>query len=209
MQVYQADIAEVATGLGVKSLKALQLNCLSHRLFSLKLLPPLCCTLKILLNTMPDSTADQTELTLDDELPTGPGAAFTFVYYFSTAAFITALVTAKTFGVSVTTPLPGEFALIGGVIGGTLGALFNRSKTLEVPISSKKKFLHQVNTALSQMGYVLKETQGSVMQYQRPNASRFFTGDIYLQQRDRTAIFVSRASNIRTLAKRLSQQGIK
>lgn len=153
----------------------------------------------------PDAAVQKPESALDAALPTGPGASFTFIYYFSTAAFITALVTAKTFGVGLTTGLPGEIALIGGAIGGTLGVLLNRSKTLEVPFTSKKKFRQQVNRALSTMRYALADTEGSIAVYQKPKASRFFAGDIYVQERDQSVVFVSRARNIRTLEKLLKQ----
>jgi hypothetical protein len=153
----------------------------------------------------PDSATDKTALTVEEELPTGPGAAFTFIYYFSTAAFITALVTAKTLGVGVTTGIPGEVALLGGAIGGALGVAFNRSKVLEVSFTSKKKFRQQMSRALSDMRYYLASSDGTISRYQKPNASRFFAGDIYVQERDQSMVFVSRAGNIRTLEKRLKQ----
>jgi len=153
----------------------------------------------------PDSAAEKNDLTIEEELPTGPGAAFTFIYYFSTAAFITALVTAKTLGVGLTTGIPGEVALMGGAIGGSLGVAFNRSKVLEVSFTSKKKFRQQMSRALSDMRYYLASSDGTIARYQRPNASRFFAGDIYVQEREKSMVFVSRARNIRTLEKRLKQ----
>lgn len=151
-----------------------------------------------------DSAEDKTKFTLDDELPTGPGAAFTFMYYFSTAAFITALVTAKTLGVGLATGLPGEVAILGGAIGGSLGVLFNRSRTLEIPFTSKKKFRQEMARVLSSMGYSLDHSEGPIAHYQKPNASRFFAGDIYVQERPKSMVFVSRARNIRTLEKRFN-----
>ena len=141
---------------------------------------------------------------LDEELPIGPGASFTFLYYFSTAAVITALFTARTLGVGIVTPLPTEFALAGGALGGALGVLFNRSSTLTIPVTSPKKFRQEVTRVLSGMGYSLHATEGSVSRYQKANASRFFAGDIYVQPRPDATVFVSRASNIRTLKRRLS-----
>ncbi|MEL6398168.1 MAG: hypothetical protein AAFR26_03670 [Cyanobacteria bacterium J06626_4] len=151
----------------------------------------------------PDSpiTADSS---LDEELPIGPGASFTFLYYFSTAAFITALFTARTLGVGIMTPLPVEFAVAGGAIGSALGVIFNRSSTLTIPVTSPKKFRQEVTRVLGEMGYSLQATEGSVSRYQKANASRFFAGDIYVQPRPDTTVFVSRASNIRTLKRRLS-----
>lgn len=137
------------------------------------------------------------------EVPTGPGASFTFIYYFSTAAFITALFTVKLFGVGLTTGLPGQFALIGGAVGGTLGVLFNRSRTLEVPFQSAKKFRQQLNNVLTDMGYAMQARDGQTLRYQKPNAARFFAGDIFVYEREKSVIIVSRASNIRTLTRRL------
>ncbi|MEL6764990.1 MAG: hypothetical protein AAFO87_15340, partial [Cyanobacteria bacterium J06607_6] len=103
----------------------------------------------------PDSpiTADSS---LDEELPIGPGASFTFLYYFSTAAFITALFTARTLGVGIMTPLPVEFAVAGGAIGSALGVIFNRSSTLTIPVTSPKKFRQEVTRVLGEMGYSLQ-----------------------------------------------------
>jgi hypothetical protein len=151
----------------------------------------------------PDAPTENPENVLDDTLPTGPGAAFTFIYYFSTAAFITALVAAKTFGVSLTTGLPGEIGLLGGAIGGTLGVVFNRSQTLEVPFTSKKQFRRQMHEAFTAMRYTLASREGCLSCYQKPKASRFFAGDIYVQERSSSMVFVSRAGNIRRLARLL------
>ena len=156
------------------------------------------------MSEIPDSTADKTDSALNEELPTGPGASFTFIYYFSTVAFIMALATAKTFGVGLATPLTGECALVGGAIGGTLGVLFNRSKTLEVSFTNKKTFRQQMNRAFADMRYSLESLEGTVARYQKPNASRFFAGDIYVQERDKSVIFVSRARNIRILERLLN-----
>ncbi|HEY9890005.1 MAG TPA: hypothetical protein V6D02_16485 [Candidatus Obscuribacterales bacterium] len=141
---------------------------------------------------------------LDEALPVGPGASFTFLYYFSTAAIITGLCAAKALGIGLTTGLTGEIALLGGGLGGGLGVLFNRSVTLTVPIVSKKKFQQQLDAVLTGMGYSLGATEGTIARYQKAKASRFFAGDIYVQQRDRTAVFISRASTIRTLKQRLN-----
>ncbi len=152
---------------------------------------------------IPDSPTPK-DLNLDDELPVGPGTSFTFLYYLVTAGVISWLFAARLFGVGLTTLLPAEIGLLGGGIAGLLGILFNRSQTLEVPFSSKKKFRQQLHDVMVGMGYALETTEGSVDRYQKPNASRFFAGDIFVQQRDQSAIFISRASNIRMLKRRLT-----
>lgn len=150
----------------------------------------------------PDSP-DNAALSLDDELPVGPGTSFTFLYYFVTAGVISWLFAARLFGVGLATPLPSEIGLFGGGIAGLLGIIFNRSQLLEVPFTSQKRFRQQLSDVLSGMGYTQTATEGSVTQYQKPNASRFFAGDIYVQQRPKSVVFVSRASNIRTIKRRL------
>lgn len=137
------------------------------------------------------------------ELPTGPGIAFTFIYYFSGAALITSLFTAKTLGVGFSSGITGEFALIGGSLTGLVAVFFNRTKTLEIPFTSRKTFLRQVETTLADMGYTLTETVDGISQYQRSPFQRWFSGDIYVQIRERSAALVSRAANVRALKKRL------
>lgn len=151
----------------------------------------------------PDSRND--DLSQENDLPIGPGASFTFLYYFVTAGVISWLFAARLFGVGLTTPIPSEIGLVGGGIAGLLGLLFNRSQILEVPFTSKKQFRQQLNDVMTGLGYAQAATEGSVTRYQKPNASRFFTGDIYMQQRKKSVVFVSRASNIRTLKRRLEK----
>ncbi|MEO1093516.1 MAG: hypothetical protein AAFX01_01285 [Cyanobacteria bacterium J06638_28] len=137
------------------------------------------------------------------ELPTGPGVAFTFIYYFSGASLIAALFTAKTLGVGFGNPITGEFALIGGSLAGLVAVFFNRTKTLEIPFTSRKTFLRELETTLAEMGYTLTETIDGISQYQRSPFQRWFSGDIYVQIREQSAALVSRAVNVRTLKKRL------
>ncbi|MEM6518884.1 MAG: hypothetical protein AAF722_06070 [Cyanobacteria bacterium P01_C01_bin.70] len=153
----------------------------------------------------PSDAPSPAELAWDKELPTGPGASFTFLYYLVTAGVITNLFTARLYGVSAVTLLPEVAGLAGGVIAGLLGIFFNRSQTLTVPFTSKKQFRRLLNDVMTSMGYALEETSGTVERYQKPNASRWFTGDIFVQQRDKAAVFVSRASNIRTVARQLKK----
>lgn len=155
--------------------------------------------------TKKPDTSEPTELTQDDDLPIGPGASFTFLYYFVTAGVIASLFTARLYGISLTAPLPEAAGLAGGAIAGLLGVFFNRSRSLEIAFTSKRKFRQQLNDLMAGMGYTLDETHGTVERYQKPNASRWFAGDILVQQKDKSAVFVSRASNIRTVAKNLEQ----
>ncbi|MGF1458033.1 MAG: hypothetical protein ACFBSG_03305 [Leptolyngbyaceae cyanobacterium] len=151
----------------------------------------------------PTPSAGITDADLDAALPEGPGASFTFLYYFLTAGTITGLFAARLFGVGLATPLPTEVAIAGGLTGGLLGVWFNRSQTLTIPFTHQKRFRQRLETTLQTMGYALDATEGTLSRYQKPNASRLFAGDIYVQWRSQSVVLVSRASNIRALAKRL------
>lgn len=136
-------------------------------------------------------------------MPRGPGAVFTFVYYFSGAALVTVLFTAKTLGVGFGTVITGELALLVGSLSGLLGVFYNRTKTLEIAVTKPKAFTRQMEAALADMGYTLAETIDDIAVYQRSSFSRLFTGDIYVQKQEGAVVLVSRAANIRTLEKRL------
>lgn len=157
----------------------------------------------------PDQSSDQTaELeaeTIDaaEALPQGPGALFTFVYYFSGASLITVLFTVKTLGVGFNAGITGPLALVLGALGGVAGVFFNQTKTLEMTVAKPKAFDRQLAETLTDMGYSLTETMDGVARYRRSPFSRLFSGDIYVQKQDSTVWVVSRAANIRTLSKRL------
>ncbi len=134
-------------------------------------------------------------------LPTGPGATFTFFYYFSGVALITALFTAETLGLGFSSRLSGQIGILGGAIAGLLGLHFNRTQTLTLTPPSPQALAQQLAAALSEMGYTCAETEGTVSLYQRSPWRRFFAGDIFLQQEAGTFTLVSRAANIRRLTR--------
>lgn len=138
------------------------------------------------------------------DLPQGPGVVFTFIYYFSGAALIAVLFTAKTLGVGFNAGVVGQAALLVGGVSGLLGTFYNRTKTLKIEVTQSKAFTRKLTETLMDMGYTLTETLEDVALYQRSGLAKFFAGNIYVQQQDSAVVFVSRAANIRTLAKRLS-----
>ena len=147
-------------------------------------------------------TSNQSPETPD--LPQGPGAAFTFIYYFSGAALIAVLFTSKTLGVGFNTGIVGQSALLVGGVSGLLGMFYNRTKTLKITVTQSKAFTRKLSETLTDMGYTLTETVDSIAMYQRSGLGKFLTGNIYVQKQDGAVVFASRAANIRTLAKRLS-----
>ncbi|MEL6383053.1 MAG: hypothetical protein AAFQ89_11500 [Cyanobacteria bacterium J06626_18] len=137
------------------------------------------------------------------DLPQGPGTVFTFIYYFSGAALIAVLFTAKTLGVGFNAGIVGQSALLVGGVSGLLGTFYNRTKMLKLEVTQPKAFMRKLAETLMDMGYTLTETLDDISLYRRSGLGKFFAGDIYVQRQDNAVILVSRAANIRTLAKRL------
>jgi len=140
-------------------------------------------------------------------LPEGPGVGLTFLYYFSGIALVTTLLAVKTLGVSLDTGIPNQFGLIFGAVGGVLGATFNRSTTLDVPIKSKKVFKRKLQDALTDMGYTEDPNANleGIQVYRRSAISQIFSGKIYVLINDKQAPISSRPSHIRGLRRKLTQ----
>lgn len=155
--------------------------------------------------TDPPASLNPTPETANADLPGGPGAAFTFIYYFSGASLITAFLAVKTLGVGWNTSLTGQLALTVGAIGGLFGAYFNRTQRLTLAFTSRKLFTRELNGVLAAEGYSLTQTTGSYSVYQRSRLGRLFSGDVYVQLGGQSAVLVSRAANIRTLKKAILQ----
>jgi hypothetical protein len=138
------------------------------------------------------------------QLPTGPGFALTFLYYFSGSVLVATFLAFKSFGYGLSTGLPGQLLLTVGAIGGFLGGFFNHTMTLTVPFKSRKQFLKTlVQDTLEPMGYELAEEVDDIWVYRRSTLRQIFSGKIYVEiQRDR-AILASRAVHIRYLRKKL------
>jgi len=140
-------------------------------------------------------------------LPEGPGFGLTFLYYFSGIALVTTLLAVKTLGVGLETGIPNQFGLVFGAIGGVLGATFNRSKNLNVPFKSKKVFDRKLDAALTAMGYAEDPNADleGIQVYRRSAIRQLFSGKIYVVVDDQQARISSRASHIRGLRRKLTQ----
>ena len=138
------------------------------------------------------------------QLPTGPGFALTFLYYFSGSVLVATFLAVKSFGYGLSTGLPGQLLLIVGAVGGFMGGFFNHTMILQVPFKSRKQFLKTlVQDTLEPMGYELAEEMDAIKVYRRSTVRQLFSGKIYVEiQRDR-AILASRAVHIRRLRKKL------
>lgn len=133
----------------------------------------------------------------------GPGFFATFLYYFSSTGLVFAMIAIAGTGASFSSGIPQEMGLAGGLLGGLVGAYFNRTITLTLPAQNQKTFLKQLEAALTKMGYESAGEADGLRVYQRQGLSRFMSGRIFLQFEDGNAILASRAVQIRTLKKRL------
>ena len=143
-------------------------------------------------------------------MPKGPGFLHTFLYYFSGTTLVTTLLAIKGVGVEFNSGVPNQLGIVVGLLGGSLGAYFNRSVTLEIPFKSQKTFFKTLNAALAEMGYgSLSDTELSdtkaedIVVYQRPPLRQLLSGRVFVQIAGNTAIISSRSIHINSLKKRL------
>ena len=133
----------------------------------------------------------------------GPGALATFLYYFSSTAVVFTLVSMRSLDIGLSSGLPQQFGLLGGVVGGLIGMYFNRTITLSVPVKSEKAFFKNLDTILSQMGYKQSAQDDTVRTYERTGLSKFLSGRVYVQVEKDEAAIASRSIQIQALKKLL------
>lgn len=136
-------------------------------------------------------------------MPKGPGFLPTFLYYFSGTALVTTLLAVKALDVGLNTGIPNQLGLVVGLLGGMVGAYFNRSVTLEVPFKGKKTFLKTLNSALAEMGYEPTSETNEIAIYQRSRLRQLLSGRVFVQIAGNTATISSRSIHIKGLKKRL------
>ncbi|WAL60640.1 hypothetical protein [Thermocoleostomius sinensis] len=133
----------------------------------------------------------------------GPGFLPTFLYYFTTAGVLVALVASRGMGFSLNSGMPGRLGLMGGVVAGLLGAYFNRTTTVDVQFQGQKKFLAELETTLAAMGYQLAAQEEDLRIYERSNLSKWLSGKLYVQLEQNHATIASRAGTLRRLRKQI------
>ncbi len=140
-------------------------------------------------------------------LPEGPGFGLTFLYYFSGVALVTTFLAIKILGVTLDTGIPNQFGLVFGAVGGVLGATFNRSITLDIPISSQKKFKQKLAAILRDLGYSedANAHMDGILVYRRSSIRQLFSGKVYVLIEDKQAHISSRATHIRSIRRKLDQ----
>lgn len=136
-------------------------------------------------------------------MQSGPGFSATFLYYFASTGVIFTLVAMQSMGLHSAAGLPQQLGIAGGVVGGLVGAYFNRSMTIVVPFQNQKQFLSTLEAALNSMGYGQVSQEEDVHVYERSNLSKWFSGKIYVQMEKQQATIASRAVHIRQLQKGL------
>ncbi|NJO44052.1 MAG: hypothetical protein HC865_26720 [Cyanobacteria bacterium RU_5_0] len=131
----------------------------------------------------------------------GPGFLTTFLYYFTSAAILSAIVIVKGAGMGLETGFPQEIGAIAGLAAGLIGASFNRTTAFSVQFQSQKHFLAELETALNPMGYEQVGDQDGVLVYERSSLSKWFSGKVFVQMEGNMATIASRASTTRQLQK--------
>ena len=155
----------------------------------------------------------------------GPGPVPTFLYYFTSMAVLSILITVRALDISTTTGIPQAIGTLGGLLAGGLGVYFNRTISYTLSIQSQKKFLNQLLPILTQMGYelVLEEEfaseeelvakediseEDTVQIYERSaGMSRWISGRVFVQLEEKTATIAGRAVTMRKLKQAIGCSG--
>lgn len=133
----------------------------------------------------------------------GPGFLATFLYYFSTTAIVFALVSYKALGVGFDTQIPQQIGILGGLLAGSMGGYFNRTRAFTVAFSNRKTFLAHLNDVLSQQGYQLQEPVDDVLIYERSALGKYLSGKVFVQLEADNATIASRSVQLRSIQKKL------
>lgn len=128
----------------------------------------------------------------------GPGAAATFLYYFTSTALVITFVMSRSVGVD---SLSQPISVLGGVVAGGLAVYFNRTTSFTVPVQSRKTFLKSLNASLAQLGYEQVSEEEGLRTYERSSFSKWFSGRIFVQIVGQEATIASRAATVRSLKK--------
>jgi hypothetical protein len=157
-------------------------------------------------------------------MPAGPGFTLTFLYYFVSSALLGTFAASQALGIGLSTRIPFQIGVVLGVIVGGVGAYFNRSVTIELPIQGRKQFINRLSQILIQMGFEpqaepelgpiaepeteleakpeAKETDlDGITIYEKSILGTLLSGSVYVKLGSETATVMSRAATIRRLEK--------
>lgn len=133
----------------------------------------------------------------------GPGFTVTFLYYSGLATLIVAIAAMEVLHVGFQSVAPYQYALIFALPFGLFNAFTKRSKTMRVPIKSRKKFDKKLIQVLSEMDYEPLEDEeieaGVTYQTFQKSSARWFSGKVYVAIAAKDAIIAGRSSLIKKL----------
>lgn len=132
----------------------------------------------------------------------GPGYMPTFLYYFVVTTFIVVFVVQQG-GEALQIANPFQIGMFFGLAAGFLGARFNSSQTISLPVKNRGAFQKQLLKTLNDWGYQESSELNGFTVYERSGLSKFFSGKIFVQLDKNTATIAGRASKIRPLQKQL------
>lgn len=146
----------------------------------------------------------------------GPGLATTFLYYFVFSAILGCFVTAQALGLSYQDATTVQSGLLMGLLAGALGAFFNRTVTLDLPVPQTKRERRVFEDELqAQLGRLRFEPRpdadgeaddgeaGAIAIYQRAGSGSLFSGRLYLDADEAQVHIRGRAKIIKQLKRSL------
>jgi hypothetical protein len=129
----------------------------------------------------------------------GPGFLSTFIYYFATTAIVITTVVSQGTGLEIATGIPQQIGALGGALAGLVGVYFNRSVAIVVPFLEKEKFLAELETLLTAMGYQLQAEGNEVRVYARSGINKWLSGRVFVKFEGQEATIASRAVHMRQI----------
>lgn len=123
----------------------------------------------------------------------------TFIYYFAITAIVITGIVSQATGLPIATGIPQQIGALGGVLVGLVGVYFNRSVSIVVPFLEEKKFLVELETLLTAMGYQLQAEGENVRVYARSGISKWLAGRIFVKFEVQEATIASRAVQMRKI----------
>jgi hypothetical protein len=129
------------------------------------------------------------------------GSSFlsTFIYYFATTAIVITVVVSQATGLEIATGVPQQIGALGGALAGLVGVYFNRSVAIVVPFLEKEKFLAELETLLTAMGYQLQAKGNEVRVYARSGINKWLSGRVFVKFEGQEATIASRAVHMRQI----------
>jgi hypothetical protein len=159
----------------------------------------------------PSPTAPLTETDTDtDAAPELQTLGFwaTFLYYFTGTSLIAAITSAQALHLDLASGLPFQFGGLFGVLAGGVGAYYNRTTQVEIPIATPKTFNPKFAQTLQNMGYTAvdqdeSETLPGYEVYRRSGLRHWFSGSLLVRRQPQQVKLYGRARINRQLQKLL------